>query len=36
MLSHRAINRLLVVNAAAQGETIEDVMMPTAPPPAAA
>ena len=26
MLSHRAIKRLLVVNAASQGETIEDVM----------
>lgn len=26
MLSHRAINRLLVVNAAAQGETIEEVI----------
>jgi flagellar biosynthesis protein FlhF len=26
MLSHRAIQKLLVVNAAAQGETIEDVM----------
>ena len=30
MLSHRAIKRLLVLNAAAQGETIEDVMVPTA------
>ncbi|MGA0611591.1 flagellar biosynthesis protein FlhF [Caldimonas sp. KR1-144] len=27
MLSHRSINKLLVVNAAAQGETIEDVMI---------
>jgi flagellar biosynthesis protein FlhF len=27
MLSHRAIQRLLVVNAASQGETIEDVMV---------
>ena len=27
MLSHRSIRRLLVVNAAAQGETIEDVML---------
>lgn len=27
MLSHRAINRLLVVNAAAQGETIEEVLV---------
>jgi flagellar biosynthesis protein FlhF len=27
MLSHRAIRKLLVVNAAAQGETIEDVMI---------
>jgi flagellar biosynthesis protein FlhF len=27
MLSHRAIRKLLVVNAAAQGETIEDVMV---------
>jgi flagellar biosynthesis protein FlhF len=27
MLSHRAIQKLLVVNAAAQGETIEDVMI---------
>jgi flagellar biosynthesis protein FlhF len=27
MLSHRAIHRLLVVNAAAQGETIEDVLV---------
>lgn len=27
MLSHRSINRLLVVNAAAQGETIEDVLV---------
>ena len=27
MLSHRAIQKLLVVNAAAQGETIEDVML---------
>ena len=27
MLSHRAIRRLLVVNAASQGETIEDVMV---------
>jgi len=27
MLSHRSINKLLVVNAAAQGETIEDVML---------
>jgi flagellar biosynthesis protein FlhF len=26
MLSHRSVNRLLVVNAAAQGETIEDVL----------
>ena len=26
MLSHRAVNRLLVVNAASQGETIEDVL----------
>ncbi|MDP3082123.1 MAG: flagellar biosynthesis protein FlhF, partial [Rubrivivax sp.] len=26
MLSHRSINRLLVVNAAAQGETVEDVL----------
>ncbi|MEO7851851.1 MAG: flagellar biosynthesis protein FlhF [Rubrivivax sp.] len=26
MLSHRSINRLLVINAAAQGETIEDVL----------
>jgi flagellar biosynthesis protein FlhF len=26
MLAHRAIQRLLVVNAASQGETIEDVM----------
>jgi flagellar biosynthesis protein FlhF len=27
MLSHRSIQKLLVVNAAAQGETIEDVMI---------
>ena len=27
MLSHRSIQKLLVVNAAAQGETIEDVMV---------
>ncbi|MBL8304898.1 MAG: AAA family ATPase, partial [Ideonella sp.] len=27
MLSHRSINKLLVVNAAAQGETIEDVLV---------
>ncbi len=27
MLSHRAVQRLLVVNAAAQGETIEDVLL---------
>jgi flagellar biosynthesis protein FlhF len=27
MLGHRAINKLLVVNAAAQGETIEDVLL---------
>ncbi len=27
MLSHRSIKRLLVINAAAQGETIEDVML---------
>jgi flagellar biosynthesis protein FlhF len=27
MLSHRAIQRLLVINAAAQGETIEDVIL---------
>ena len=27
MLSHRSINKLLVVNAAAQGETIEDVLL---------
>ena len=27
MLAHRAIQKLLVVNAAAQGETIEDVMI---------
>jgi len=27
MLSHRSINRLLVVNAASQGETIEDVLV---------
>ena len=27
MLSHRAIQKLLVVNAAAQGETIEDVLV---------
>ena len=27
MLSHRSIRRLLVINAAAQGETIEDVMI---------
>jgi flagellar biosynthesis protein FlhF len=27
MLSHRAIQKLLVINAAAQGETIEDVMI---------
>ena len=27
MISHRSINKLLVVNAAAQGETIEDVMI---------
>ena len=27
MLSHRSVNRLLVVNAAAQGETIEDVLL---------
>jgi flagellar biosynthesis protein FlhF len=27
MLAHRAIQRLLVVNAASQGETIEDVML---------
>ena len=27
MLSHRSIKRLLVVNAAAHGETIEDVML---------
>jgi flagellar biosynthesis protein FlhF len=27
MLQHRAIKRLLVVNAASQGETIEDVMI---------
>ncbi|MDH4053080.1 MAG: flagellar biosynthesis protein FlhF [Rubrivivax sp.] len=27
MLSHRSVNRLLVVNAAAQGETIEDVLV---------
>ena len=27
MLSHRSINRLLVVNAAAQGETVEDVLI---------
>ena len=27
MLSHRAVQRLLVVNAAAQGETIEDVLV---------
>ena len=27
MLSHRAVNRLLVVNAAQQGETIEDVLV---------
>ena len=27
MLAHRAINKLLVVNAAAQGETIEDVLI---------
>jgi flagellar biosynthesis protein FlhF len=26
MLSHRAVNRLLVVNAASQGETVEDVL----------
>ena len=26
MLSHRSVNRLLVVNAAAQGETIDDVL----------
>jgi flagellar biosynthesis protein FlhF len=26
MLSHASVNRLLVVNAAAQGETIEDVL----------
>lgn len=26
MISHRSINRLLVINAASQGETIEDVM----------
>jgi flagellar biosynthesis protein FlhF len=26
MLSHRSVNRLLVINAAAQGETIEDVL----------
>ncbi len=26
MLSHRSVNRLLVVNAAAQGETVEDVL----------
>jgi flagellar biosynthesis protein FlhF len=35
MLSHRSVNRLLVVNAAQQGETIEDVLVPTAPPAAA-
>jgi flagellar biosynthesis protein FlhF len=27
MLSHRSINKLLVINASAQGETIEDVML---------
>ena len=27
MLSHRAVNRLLVINAASQGETIEDVLV---------
>jgi len=27
MLSHRSVNRLLVVNAAAQGETVEDVLV---------
>jgi flagellar biosynthesis protein FlhF len=27
MLAHRSINKLLVINAAAQGETIEDVMV---------
>ena len=27
MLSHRSVQRLLVVNAAAQGETIEDVLL---------
>jgi flagellar biosynthesis protein FlhF len=27
MLSHRAVNKLLVVNASAQGETIEDVLL---------
>jgi len=27
MLAHRAINKLLVINAATQGETIEDVML---------
>ncbi|MBL8333396.1 MAG: flagellar biosynthesis protein FlhF [Rubrivivax sp.] len=27
MLNHRAVNRLLVVNAAAQGETVEDVLV---------
>jgi flagellar biosynthesis protein FlhF len=27
MISHRSVNRLLVVNAAAQGETIEDVLL---------
>jgi flagellar biosynthesis protein FlhF len=33
---HRAVNRLLVINAASQGETIEDVLSPTAPATAAA
>jgi flagellar biosynthesis protein FlhF len=27
MLSHRAVNRLLVINAASQGETVEDVLV---------
>jgi flagellar biosynthesis protein FlhF len=36
MLSHRSVNRLLVVNAASQGETIEDVLSAYRAAPAAA
>jgi flagellar biosynthesis protein FlhF len=36
MMSHRSVSRLLVLNAAAQGETIEDQCSPPTAPAAAA